>query len=50
MEGLNSIIIIAVTVAAILLLRLLGAWMLRIDEVINVQKEILNELKKSNQK
>jgi hypothetical protein len=31
-----------------LLIRLFGAWMLRIDEVIALQKEILDELKKQS--
>ena len=30
----------------ILMIRLFGAWMLRIDEVIKYQKEILVELRK----
>ncbi|WP_346861504.1 hypothetical protein [uncultured Draconibacterium sp.] len=34
----------------ILILRWLGAWMLRITDVINLQKEILDELKKINSK
>lgn len=37
---------IGVIIIAILILRAFGAWMLRIDEVISVQKEILAELKK----
>lgn len=32
----------------ILILRWLGAWMFRITEVIKLQKEILEELKKMN--
>lgn len=48
MEGLGVVFVIAISVAAVLVLRLLGAWMLRIDEVINIQKEILEELKKRN--
>jgi len=39
---------ILIFVAAIFLLRAIGAWMLRIDEVIKVQKDILEELKKRN--
>ena len=37
-------------VLAIFILRWLGAWMLRITDVINFQKEILEELKKLNAK
>lgn len=48
MEGLGVVFIIAASVAVILVMRLLGAWMLRIDEVINIQKQILDELKKRN--
>ncbi|MBF2709950.1 hypothetical protein [Flavobacterium soyangense] len=48
MEGLGIIFTIAIIVAVVLVLRLLGAWMLRIDEVINIQKEMLEELKKAN--
>ena len=31
-------------------MRSFGAWMLRIDEVIDIQKEILKEIKSRNQK
>lgn len=34
----------------ILILRWLGAWMFRITDVINLQKEILEELRKINSK
>ena len=37
-------------VIIVLVLRWLGAWMLRITEVISLQKEILEELKKMNSK
>ncbi len=33
-------------IVAILILRGIGAWMLRINEVIKLEKEILEELKK----
>lgn len=33
-------------IALILIIRLFGAWMLRIDEVIKLQKEMLVEMKK----
>jgi len=45
---MEIIIGIGIFVLVILAIRLLGAWMLRIDEVIRNQKEILAELKKSN--
>ena len=48
MEGLGVVFIIVISVVVVLVLRLLGAWMLRIDEVINIQNEILKELKKRN--
>lgn len=41
---------IAILIGAIFLLRAIGAWMLRIDEVIKLQKDILEELKKGNWK
>ena len=47
MEIIVTLIIIAVIVFVI---RLFGAWMLRIDEVITNQKAIIAELKKSNSK
>ena len=37
-------------VIVIFVIRWLGAWMLRINDVINLQKEILEELKKLNSK
>ncbi len=37
-------------VIVIFVIRWLGAWMLRITDVINLQKEILAELKKLNSK
>jgi len=33
-------------IAFMLIIRLFGAWMLRIDEVIKLQKEMLAEMKK----
>ncbi len=45
---MDAILGIAIIIGAIFLLRAIGAWMLRIDEVIKVQKEILEELKKNN--
>jgi hypothetical protein len=46
MEALSVVVIIIVFVFVI---RLFGAWMLRIDEVISNQKQILTELKKANE-
>ena len=34
----------------VLIMRLLGSWMLRINDVIHYQKEIVEELKKLNSK
>ena len=48
METLDFVLGIGVIIIAVLILRAFGAWMLRIDEVISVQKEILNELRKNN--
>lgn len=45
---MEAIIGIVIIVAIIFLTRLFGAWMLRIDEVIKYQKEILTELKRRN--
>lgn len=42
--------LIIVPAVIILILRWIGAWMLRITDVINLQKEILEELKKINSK
>lgn len=45
--GTTYIIISIVSfVAGLFLMRLFGAWMLRIDEVIQLQKDILNELRR----
>lgn len=44
------IVILVVPVIVIFVLRWLGAWILRITDVINLQKEILEELKKLNAK
>lgn len=54
LEGLfglaGLVIIVLIPISFILIMRLLGAWMLRINDVINYQKEILNELKTLNSK
>lgn len=42
MEVIIGLVIIVIIVFVI---RAFGAWMLRIDEVIDIQKEILKELK-----
>lgn len=46
MEVLIGIILL---IAFILIIRLFGAWMLRIDEIIKLQKEMLLEMKKHSQ-
>ena len=45
MEILIPVIVIVISV---LVLRAVGSWMLRINDVIDLQKEILQELKKMN--
>ena len=45
---MEAIIGIVVFFVVIIILRLLGAWMLRINDVIDVQKDILKELRKMN--
>jgi len=45
---MEFIIGIVVLVVVVLIIRLFGAWMLRIDEIIKNQKEILAEMKKYN--
>ena len=42
----ESIVFILLFVGFILVIRLFGAWMLRIDEVIKLLKEIRDNLKK----
>lgn len=44
------LIFIAATAAVIFLMRLFGAWMLRIDEVISNQKLLINSLERLNTK
>jgi len=43
---MELIVAIVVIIAVILIIRLFGAWMLRIDEVIKYQKQILDELRR----
>lgn len=45
---MDILIGIGAFILVLLVIRAFGAWMLRIDEVIDIQKEILQELKKSN--
>ena len=40
------IVVIGIPLVGVLIIRLLGAWMLRINEVIRELKEIKNELKR----
>ncbi len=42
---MDILIGVGVLIAAIFLLRAIGAWMLRIDEIIKLQKQTLEELK-----
>lgn len=44
------IIILIIILGIILITRLFGAWMLRINELIDLQQATLNEIKKTNQK
>ena len=41
-KELTIILIISISLGAILLVRLLGAWLLRINEIINHQEEMFN--------
>ena len=43
-------LVLGLMVAAIILLRFFGAWMLRIDVVITNQEKIVKELKELNKK
>lgn len=47
---MEAIIVILIFIVFVLVMRALGAWMLRINDVINIQKEILQELKKLSSK
>lgn len=49
-DPLTLTIVIVAIIVFIGLIRFLGAWMLRIDEVIKNQKSIIDELKKINKK
>ncbi|NDK57623.1 hypothetical protein [Pontibacter fetidus] len=48
MDSMDTLVGIGCLIILLLIIRAFGAWMLRIDEVIDVQKEILEELKISN--
>ena len=45
MEFIFGLIVVIVLIVVV---RLFGAWMLRIDEIIRNQKEILKEMKRFN--
>lgn len=47
-DFVTLIMFVSFLVILILVMRLLGAWMFRINEIINNQKEIIQELKKLN--
>ena len=44
-ENMEVIIGLVIIVIIVFVIRAFGAWMLRIDKVIDIQKEILKELK-----
>jgi hypothetical protein len=48
METTSLLIGLVIIVSVIFLMRLLGAWMLRINEIIKLQEKTLEELKKLN--
>ena len=48
MELVSFVFIIIIFIVFILIMRAVGAWMLRIDEIIKNQKIIIQELKKGN--
>ena len=43
------VIILIIILVMILITRLFGAWMLRINELIKLQQATLDEIKKTNQ-
>lgn len=43
---MELLIYLVAVVFGILILRLLGAWMLRINEVISLQKEMIEEIRR----
>ena len=48
--GIYLVIFVGILAVIIVVFRLIGAWMFRITDIINLQKEILEELKKINSK
>lgn len=42
------IIVLALFAALIIVMRLFGAWMLRINDIIDIQREMLKELRRLN--
>lgn len=48
MEGLGVILILVAIIGGVFLMRLFGAWMLRIDEVIEELRGIRKELKQQH--
>ena len=51
MEAMGGfVIILIILLVMILITRLFGAWMLRINELIKLQQATLDEIKKTNQK
>lgn len=47
---MEALIFIAIFIGIVFVLRLIGSWMLRINDVIKLQKDILQELKKMTPK
>lgn len=46
--SLGAALVLAILIIAVIVLRLIGAWMLRINEVIDRQDQIIHELRKIN--
>ncbi|MBD8490026.1 hypothetical protein IFO69_14815 [Echinicola sp. CAU 1574] len=46
--ALGAALVLAILIIAVIVLRLIGAWMLRINEVIDRQDQIIHELRKIN--
>jgi len=50
MEAMGGFVIILIIILVMILItRLFGAWMLRINELIKLQQATLDEIKKTNQ-
>ncbi len=43
---MNTGILVIIAIAFVLIMRFVGAWMLRINEVIEILEDIRNQLKK----